>query len=59
MSVDLASAPTLSRLENAATHQDIYRLAVAFVNQFIASSAHPPAVIGLDLDHAKDAAYGQ
>ncbi|HYQ91091.1 MAG TPA: transposase [Candidatus Competibacteraceae bacterium] len=57
MSVDLASARTLSRLENAATRQDIYRLAVAFVNQFIASSAHPPAVIVLDLDHPEDVAY--
>ena len=56
---DLASAPTLSRLENAATRQDIYRLAVAFIDQFIASYAQPPAVIVLDLDHSEDAAYGQ
>ena len=56
---DLASAPTLSRLENAATRKDLYRLAVAFVEQFIASYAHPPAVIVLDLDHAEDAAHGQ
>ncbi len=34
---DLASAPTWSRLENAATRKDIYRLAAAFVDQFIAS----------------------
>src|SRR5512144_763532 len=59
MAADLASAPTLSRLENTATRTDIYRLAVAFVDQFIASSAHPPAVIVLDLDHSEDAAYGQ
>src|SRR5512144_1165927 len=56
---NLASASTLSRLENAATRKDIYRLAVAFIDQFIASYAHPPAVIVLDLDHAEDAAYGQ
>jgi len=56
---DLASAPTLSRLENAATRKDIYRLAVAFVEPFIARYVHPPAVIVLDLDHAEDAAYGQ
>jgi hypothetical protein len=49
----------LSRLENAATRKDIYRLAVAFVDQFIASYAQPPAVIVLDLDHSEDAAYGQ
>ena len=56
---DLASAPTVSRLENAATRKDLYRLAVAFVEQFIASYAQPPAVIVLDLDHAEDEAHGQ
>ncbi|HYQ91200.1 MAG TPA: IS1380 family transposase [Candidatus Competibacteraceae bacterium] len=56
---NLASASTLSRWENAATRKDIYRLAVAFIDQFIASYAHPPAVIVLDLDHSEDAAYGQ
>jgi hypothetical protein len=34
---DLASAPSLSRLENATSRKDSYRLAVAFVDQFIAS----------------------
>ena len=56
---DLASAPTLSRLENAASSKDIYRLARAFVDQFIASYPEPPAVIVLDLDHAEDATHGQ
>jgi hypothetical protein len=56
---DLASAPTLSRLENAATRKDIYRLAAAFVDQFIASYAQPPAVIVLDLDHSENPPYGQ
>ncbi|PUD97989.1 MAG: IS1380 family transposase, partial [Candidatus Sedimenticola endophacoides] len=35
----LASAPTFSRLENAASTKDIYRIAQAFVEQFIASYA--------------------
>lgn len=56
---DLASAPTFSRLENAATAKDIYRLAQAFVDQFIASYAQPPKVIVLDMDHSEDATYGQ
>jgi hypothetical protein len=56
---DLTSAPTGSCLEKAATRQDIYRLAVAFVDQFIASYAQPPKVIVLELDHSEDAAYGQ
>ena len=34
---DLASAPTFSRLENAASSKDIYRLAKAFGDQFISS----------------------
>jgi len=42
---DLASAPTFSRLENAASTRDIYRIARAFVDQFIASYARPPKLI--------------
>jgi len=34
---DLASASTFSRLENAATTKDIYRLAEAFLDRFVAS----------------------
>ncbi len=56
---DLASAPTFSRLENAASTKDIYRLAQAFVDQFIASYAKPPKLIVLDMDHSEDATYGQ
>ena len=56
---DLASAPTLSRLENAATTKDLYRIARAFVDQFIARYASPPAIIVLDMDHSEDATHGQ
>ena len=56
---DLASGPTFSRLENAASAKDIYRLARAFVDQFIASYAAPPQVIVIDMDHSEDATYGQ
>ena len=56
---DLASAPTLSRLENAASTQDIYRIAQAFVDQFIASYAQPPQLIVLDMDHSEDRTHGQ
>jgi hypothetical protein len=55
----LASAPTFSRLENQCTRQDIYRLAKAFVEAFIASYAKPPAVIVLDMDHSEDRTHGQ
>ena len=57
--MDLASAPTVSRLENAATARDLYRMAHAFVDQFIASDEAPPKVIVLDMDHSEDATHGQ
>ena len=56
---DLASAPTFSRLENAASTKDIYRLAQAFVDQFIAGYPKAPKLIVLDMDHSEDATYGQ
>lgn len=56
---DLASAPTFSRLENAATPPDLFRMAQAFVDQFIASYRKPPKVIVLDMDHSEDPAHGQ
>ena len=56
---DLASAATFSRLENAATTKDVYRLAKAFLDQFVARYAAAPALIVLDMDHSEDATYGQ
>ena len=55
----LASGATFSRLENAVSAKDIYRLAAAFVDQFIASYAEPPDAIVLDMDHTDDATHGQ
>ncbi|WP_272975598.1 IS1380 family transposase [Alcanivorax jadensis] len=56
---DLASAPTFSRLENAVNTRDLYRLAEAFVEQFVASYAKPPEMIVLDMDHSEDQTHGQ
>jgi Transposase DDE domain group 1 len=56
---DLASAPTLSRLEHHIDRKDLYRLTRAFVDHFLASYAEPPAAIVLDLDHSDDPTYGQ
>lgn len=56
---DLASAPTFSRLENAATSRDIYRLARAFVEHFIASYPQAPELIVLEMDHSEDITHGQ
>ena len=55
----LASGATFSRLENGLSRKDIYRLAQAFVDQFIASYAAPPEAIVLDLDHTADPTHGQ
>jgi hypothetical protein len=46
-------------LENAASGRDIYRLAQALGDQFIASYAKPPTVIVLDMDHSEDETYGR
>ena len=56
--VALASAPTFSRLENSVTSKDLYRVASAFVDGFIASYATPPELIVLDLDHSEDRTHG-
>jgi hypothetical protein len=57
--MDLASAPTFSRLENGVGARDLYRIARAFVEAFIASYPQPPQVIVLDMDHSEDATHGQ
>ena len=57
--MDLASAPTFSRLENGVGARDLYRIARAFVETFIASYPQPPQVIVLDMDHSEDATHGQ
>jgi len=56
---DLASGATFSRLENSLSRKDIYRLAKAFVEAFIASYAAPPSIIVLDMDHSEDRTHGQ
>jgi hypothetical protein len=56
---DLASAPTLSRLEHQIDRQDLYRLTRALVDHFMASYPEPPPAIVLDVDHADDPTHGQ
>lgn len=56
---DLASGPTFSRLENSLSSKDIYRLAKAFVEAFIASYAMAPSLVVLDMDHSEDPTHGQ
>jgi hypothetical protein len=55
---DLASQPTMTRLENAVTVRDLLRMAYVLVDKFIASYEIPPEMIVLDMDPTADAAYG-
>ena len=55
---DLASQPTFSRLENMITRQELYRIAVGFVDHFLASYTESPEVIVLDFDDTDDVVHG-
>jgi len=55
---DLASQPTMSRLENMVTVRDLLRMGYALVDQFIASYQSAPEVIVLDMDPTADITYG-
>lgn len=56
---DLASQPTLSRLENAITAGDLLRMEEWFLQQFISSFSEPPAELTLDIDVFDDPTHGQ
>jgi len=55
----LSSQPTISRFENAPSRTELYRIAQAFVNIFIASYEEEPRVIVLDFDDTDDLVYGE
>lgn len=54
----LASQPTLSRLENAVTRTDLYRIAEVLVDSFISSYRTSPVAILLDIDDTADTTHG-
>jgi Transposase DDE domain group 1 len=56
---DLASQPTMSRLENTVTKTDLFRLGKFLVDNFINSYSTVPSVIILDCDDANNDIYGQ
>jgi len=57
---DLASQPTLSRLENAVGAQDCYRLSEVLVGSYLERHrADPPPRIVLDVDATDDPTHGQ
>ena len=51
----LSSPPTLCRLENRITRQDLVRMSKVLVEMFIASHATPPTELVLDFDATDDA----
>ena len=55
---DLGSQPTMTRLENMVTRSDLYRMAQALIDTFIASYEHQPEVLILDIDDTDDTTHG-
>ena len=56
---ELASQPTMSRLENSVDSKDLYRMGVEFLDTFIDSYDREPKVIILDCDDTNNDTYGQ
>ena len=54
----LASQPTMTRLENGVSRTELYRVAQALVETFVASYARPPKAIILDSDDPDDPTHG-
>lgn len=57
-SAELASAPTLCRLENRIRRPDLLRTATPLVDQFLASFETPPAELTLDIAATDDPIHG-
>jgi len=56
--VDLASQPTISRLENAPNLRDLIRMSRGMVDFWCQSHPHPPNGIVLDIDDTADTVHG-
>lgn len=55
---DLASQPTMSRLENAPRRSELYRMAEALLETFLASYNQSPKALILDIDDTADEVHG-
>ena len=55
---DLASQPTMSRLENSVSRTELYRIGLALLETFIESYDKPPRKIILDIDDTDDPTHG-
>jgi hypothetical protein len=56
---ELASQPTLSRLENMVTVRDLFRMREWFIDRFLESFESEPALVTLDVDTLDDPAHGK
>jgi hypothetical protein len=56
---DLASQPTMSRLENTVTTRDLYKIGRELLDFFVASYSTQPGVIIIDCDDTNNNTYGQ
>lgn len=56
---DLASQPTISRMENSMRRSDLYRMAVALADRVIASLPAGTKRVTLDVDAVDDPCHGQ
>ena len=56
--LDMASQPTLSRLENTPDLRDLIRLSWGMVDLWCQSDAKPPRSIVLDIDDTADTVHG-
>ncbi len=56
---ELASQPTMSRLENSIDSKDLYRMGQQLMDTFISSYDREPEVIILDCDDTNNNTYGQ
>jgi|APCry1669189204_1035204.scaffolds.fasta_scaffold13380_2 hypothetical protein len=54
----LSSQPTMSRFENSLSRCELYKIALAFVDNFIQSYSEEPSVIILDPDDTNSNTYG-
>lgn len=55
---DLASQPTMSRIENGVSRTTLLRIGYAFVESFIHSYAEEPELIVVDFDETDNSVYG-
>ena len=55
---DLASQPTISRLENRPRRRELYAMAQALFDTFVASYDLAPKALLLDIDDTADSVYG-